>query len=43
MITGDHVATAAAIARQIGLSGGAEDDSDSFAINGHMLAQIDRP
>ena len=40
MITGDHVATAAAIARQIGLSGGAENDSDSFAINGHMLSQM---
>ena len=40
MITGDHVATAAAIARQIGLSGGDENDSDSFAINGHMLLQM---
>jgi magnesium-transporting ATPase (P-type) len=40
MITGDHLATAAAIARQIGLSGGADDDSDSFAINGHVLAQL---
>ena len=40
MITGDHVATAAAIARQIGLSVGAEDDSDSFAINGHVLSQL---
>ena len=40
MITGDHVVTAAAIARQIGLRGGAENDSDSFAINGHMLSQM---
>lgn len=40
MITGDHVATAAAIARQIGLSGATADDSDSFAINGHRLARL---
>ena len=40
MITGDHVATAAAIARQIGLSGATEGDSDNFAINGHGLSQL---
>lgn len=40
MITGDHVVTAAAIARQIGLDGAAESDADGFAISGHMLAQL---
>ncbi len=40
MITGDHLATATAIARQIGLKGAAESAADSFAINGHMLAQL---
>ena len=40
MITGDHVATAAAIARQIGLHGSAESDPDNFAINGHRLSQM---
>jgi cation-transporting ATPase F len=40
MITGDHVATAAAIARQIGLHGTAEGGSDGFAINGHSLSQL---
>jgi magnesium-transporting ATPase (P-type) len=40
MITGDHVATAAAIARQIGLHGTAEGSLDSFAINGHRLSQL---
>ncbi|MBU1193150.1 MAG: cation-transporting P-type ATPase [Gammaproteobacteria bacterium] len=40
MITGDHVATAAAIARQIGLHGTADSDSDNFAINGHRLSQL---
>jgi len=39
MITGDHLATAAAIARQIGLDGAAESDRDNFAINGHRLSQ----
>ena len=39
MITGDHMATAAAIAHQIGLKA-AGNDPDSFAINGHMLAQM---
>jgi cation-transporting ATPase F len=40
MITGDHVATAAAIARQIGLQGTAESVPDDFAINGHRLSQL---
>ena len=40
MITGDHVATAAAIALQIGLKGAADGDADSFAISGHRLAQL---
>lgn len=40
MITGDHLATAAAIARQIGLNGSADSDLDSFAINGHGLSQL---
>ena len=39
MITGDHVATAAAIARQIGLQG-VEDERDRFAISGHRLAEL---
>ena len=40
MITGDHVITAAAIARQIGLDGAADNDADGFAISGHSLAQL---
>jgi len=40
MITGDHLATAAAIARQIGLKCAGENDPDSFAVNGHMLSQL---
>lgn len=40
MITGDHVVTAAAIARQIGLDGAAESNVDNFAISGHSLAQL---
>jgi len=40
MITGDHLATAAAIAHQIGLDGTAENDRENFAVNGHQLAQL---
>lgn len=40
MITGDHVVTAATIARQIGLGGAADSDADGFAISGHDLAQL---
>jgi len=40
MITGDHVATAAAIARQIGLQSSTQSDPDNFAINGHRLSQL---
>ena len=40
MITGDHVATAAAIARQIGLQGTVASDPGDFAINGHRLSQL---
>jgi calcium-translocating P-type ATPase len=40
MITGDHLATAAAIARQIGLKCAGTSDPDSFAVNGHMLSQL---
>jgi magnesium-transporting ATPase (P-type) len=40
MITGDHLVTAAAIARQIGLRGGAEDDPDCYAINGSRIAEL---
>jgi magnesium-transporting ATPase (P-type) len=40
MITGDHAATAAAIAHQIGLQGAAGSDPDSYAVNGHRLAQL---
>ena len=40
MITGDHLVTAAAIARQIGLSGTADSEQAHFAINGHALAQL---
>jgi cation-transporting ATPase F len=40
MITGDHVATAAAIAHQIGLKGAAGSDPDSFAVSGHALSQL---
>ncbi len=40
MITGDHVATAAAIARQIGLNGSQENEFEGFAINGHTLSQL---
>lgn len=40
MITGDHVATAAAIAHQIGLKGAAGSDPGSYAMSGHMLSQL---
>jgi magnesium-transporting ATPase (P-type) len=40
MITGDHVDTAAAIARQIGLAPAAKSDADNFAVNGQKLAQL---
>lgn len=40
MITGDHLATAIAIARQIGLDGAAGSDLNSFAVNGHTLSQL---
>jgi magnesium-transporting ATPase (P-type) len=40
MITGDHVATAAAIAQQIGLKGAAGSDPDRFAVSGHRLSQL---
>lgn len=40
MITGDHVATAAAIARQIGLQGAVEGERDRFAISGHLLSEL---
>ena len=38
MITGDHLATAAAIAQQIGLKN--TGDSENFAVSGHTLAQL---
>ena len=40
MITGDHAATAAAIAHQIGLKGARGSDPGSFAISGHRLSQL---
>lgn len=40
MITGDHVATAAAIAHQIGLQCTVDCDPDDYAINGQRLAQM---
>jgi len=40
MITGDHLATAAAIAHQIGLDGAAGNNRNNFAVNGHQLAQL---
>ncbi len=40
MITGDHLVTAAAIARQIGLDRQAGNNPDKFAINGQKLSQL---
>jgi magnesium-transporting ATPase (P-type) len=40
MITGDHVATAAAIAQQIGLKGSAASEPDSYAVSGQQLSQL---
>jgi calcium-translocating P-type ATPase len=40
MITGDHVVTAGAIARQIGLDVAETDELDDFAISGHTLAEL---
>lgn len=40
MITGDHVATAAAIAQQIGLKGHINNRPDQYAYSGHDLALL---
>ncbi|GAB6069366.1 cation-transporting P-type ATPase [Thiomicrorhabdus hydrogeniphila] len=40
MITGDHVATAAAIAKQIGLKGSAHNTPEQYAYSGHALAEL---
>ena len=40
MITGDHIGTATAIARQIGLEGGDDTDGASFALNGEAIARL---
>ncbi|WEJ62404.1 cation-transporting P-type ATPase [Thiomicrorhabdus lithotrophica] len=40
MITGDHVATAASIARQIGLKEPSHDSTHNYAYSGHDLAQL---
>jgi Ca2+-transporting ATPase len=40
MITGDHLVTAAAIARQLGLEGAVDGNAGSFALGGHALASL---
>lgn len=40
MITGDHGATAAAIARQIGLDGGTNHDARDFSVSGRALSLL---
>jgi Ca2+-transporting ATPase len=40
MITGDHVITAAAIARQIGLIGETEEPGQSLTLNGRDIAAL---
>ncbi len=40
MITGDHVATAAAIARQIGLDGTVDKNPGHFTVSGHTLSAL---
>jgi magnesium-transporting ATPase (P-type) len=40
MITGDHVVTAGAIARQIGLDIAATDALEDFAVSGHSLTEL---
>jgi len=40
MITGDHVATAAAIAKQIGLKGSVHNTAEQYAYSGHALAEL---
>lgn len=40
MITGDHVGTALAIARQIGLAGADDVDGPGLAINGQAIAEL---